>query len=366
MNGSMASDMGRRYLPPSLSCCERLPTRRTARIRWITPTRSPRSSDRRQLVLYLRAWLITYCFLNGALDAVRPAAAGKSIHLNARLDPDVGTVAGDPARLQQVVVNLLMNAVKFTPTGGDVQLRLQAGNSTHAHIVVGDNGQGIAAQMLPHVFERFRQADSSSTRTHGGLGLGLALVKDLVELHGGTVDAHSAGEGQGATFTVTLPLVTADGLAESPRQAPLLSPLDDPARAIVRLDGLRVLVVDDDRDALGLTETILIRAGADVRTRHSAAAALELLRQWGPNVLVSDIEMPGEDGYSLIRKIRAGVAGDGAHTPAIALTAYGRSQDRLRSLAAGFNMHVPKPVDPGELTSIIASVAVQFSQPRAR
>jgi CheY-like chemotaxis protein len=294
----------------------------------------------------------------GALDAVRPAADAKAIHLETALDdPRAAPVTGDPSRLQQVVWNLLMNAVKFTPTGGRVELRLRRVNS-HMVLVISDSGQGIAPEMLPHIFERFRQADSSSTRTHGGLGLGLALVKHLVELHGGVVVARSAGEGQGATFSVTLPIAATE-VSSGPvaRVSPSSSsPKIEPLPAVVRLDHLRVLVADDEEDAVRLTEAILMGAGAEVRTCLTAADALHLLRHWRPDVLVSDIEMPGENGYSLIRKVRALRAEQGGHTPAIALTAYGRAQDRQRTLAAGYSMHVPKPVDPGELTAIIASV----------
>jgi CheY-like chemotaxis protein len=270
---------------------------------------------------------------------------------------------GDPARLQQVAWNLLMNAVKFTPRGGRVELHVRRAQSL-VEIVVSDTGEGIAPEILPHVFERFRQADSSSTRTHGGLGLGLALVKHLVELHGGTVVARSAGRGQGATFMVTLPVAIADIPAGPAQRAHPSAPSMESLPGVSRLDGLRVLVADDDGEAVELAQTILAGAGAEVRTCTAAAEALELLRRWRPDVLVSDIEMPGEDGYSLIRKVRALGAEEGGDTPAVALTAYGRTQDRMRSLAAGFNMHVPKPVDPGELTTIIASVAGRPRQPQ--
>jgi CheY-like chemotaxis protein len=302
--------------------------------------------------------------LRGALDAVRPAADARSIHIQTVLDPRAGPVMGDPARLQQVAWNLLMNAVKFTPRGGRVELHLQR-QASQVEVVVSDNGEGIAPDMLPHVFERFRQADSSSTRTHGGLGLGLALVKHLVELHGGAVVARSAGRGQGATFVVTLPVAIADIPAgTAPRAYTSASPAEG-LPGIARLDGLRVLVADDDTEAVALARAILAGAGAEVRTCTAAPEALALLQHWRPDVLVSDIEMPGEDGYSLIRKVRALGAEGGGATPAVALTAYGRTQDRTRSLAAGYNMHVPKPVDPGELTTIIASVARQPRQPQA-
>jgi CheY-like chemotaxis protein len=239
-----------------------------------------------------------------------------------------------------------------------VQVHLQRVNS-HVEIMVSDTGQGIAPAVLPYVFDRFRQSDSSSTRAHGGLGLGLALVKHLVELHGGSALARSAGEGLGATFVVSLPLSIAE-LPEprAPRTHPS-APSAEPLPGIVRLDGLRVLVVDDDPEAVALAIAILRGAGAEVRSTLAAPDALALLREWRPDVLVSDIEMPSEDGYALIAKVRALDADAGGRTPAVALTAYGRMQDRMRSLAAGYTMHVPKPVDPGELTTIIASVAMR-------
>jgi signal transduction histidine kinase/ActR/RegA family two-component response regulator len=294
--------------------------------------------------------------VEGALDAVRPAAAGKSIQLQAILDPRAAPILGDPARLQQVVWNLLMNAVKFSDEGGRVQVQLQRSNS-HVEIVVSDAGQGIHPGLLPFIFDRFRQADRSSARAQGGLGLGLALVKHLVELHGGTVVAHSAGRGEGAMFTVKLPLSIA-AITEGPGpRAHRTAPVTELVASGVRLDGVRVLVVDDDHDALELATAILTGAGAVVRTCGSAAEALTALQEWRPDVLVSDIEMPGEDGYVLIRKLRALGPEQGGKTPAVALTAYGRTQDRMLSLGAGYSMHVPKPVDPGELTTIIASVA---------
>ena len=248
-----------------------------------------------------------------------------------------------------------MNAIKFTPAGGEVDVELRRADSSLA-ISITDTGQGIGPDMLPHVFERFRQADSSSTRAHGGLGLGLALVKHFVELHGGTVVAQSAGQGQGATFTVRLPVTLMEIPADGVSRVSASAVAADSQTGLVRLDGVRVLAADDDAEGLALVNAILTRAGADVRTSVSASEALDLFKEWHPDVLVSDIEMPGEDGYSLIRKVRALGADNGGRTPAIALTAYGRPQDRLRALAAGFNMHIPKPVDPGELTTIIADI----------
>jgi CheY-like chemotaxis protein len=229
---------------------------------------------------------------------------------------------------------------------------------------VSDTAECIAPDVLPFVFERFRQADSSITRAHAGLGLGLALVKHLVELHGGTVEAQSAGKDMGSTFIVKLPLPISMPAGATPRVHPTAASGDDvPAGA--RLDRLRVVVVDDDPDALDLAATILETAGASIRRCASAAEGLGALREWRPDVLISDIEMPGEDGYALIRKVRALDPSDGGKTPAIALTAYGRVQDRMLSLAAGYSMHVPKPVDPGELTMIVASVAGRPAQQAA-
>ncbi|HKW93072.1 MAG TPA: ATP-binding protein [Methylomirabilota bacterium] len=302
--------------------------------------------------------------IDGALDGVRPAAEAKGIRIQSVLD-SAASIMGDPNRLQQVVWNLLMNAVKFTPKGGRVQIHLQRVNS-HVEIVVSDTGQGIAPHVLPFIFDRFTQADTSSTRAHSGLGLGLALVKHLVELHGGAVTAQSPGEGRGATFVISLPLSIAEmSTGSAIRQHPTVATTDAPLPG-ARLDGLRVLVVDDDQNALDLASAILTKAGAAVRTCLSAEDALAVFFAWRPDVLVSDIEMPGEDGYSLIRKVRALADDPVGDTPAVALTAYGRTQDRMLSLSAGYNMHVPKPVDPGELTTIIASLARQASGARGR
>src|SRR6266849_3588399 len=289
--------------------------------------------------------------LEAALDAVRPAADAKGIRLQTVLDPAAGPVQGDSDRLQQVVCNLLMNAVKFTPKGGRIQMVLQRVKSS-VEIVVIDTGLGIPPEVLPHIFERFRQGDSSSTRSQTGLGLGLALVRHLTELHGGTVSAESAGEGQGATFRVRLPL------------API-APLDPtgertyPSMPLPTYTGLRLLVVDDDTDALALVSIMLTKAGAQVRTCTSASEALSLLRSWRPDLLISDIEMPGEDGYALIRKVRALGPSDGGQTPAIALTAYGRPEDRASSSSAGYNRHVVKPVDPAELGVVVNTLVAQ-------
>jgi PAS domain S-box-containing protein len=298
--------------------------------------------------------------IRAAIDAVRPAADSKEIRLQCVLDPRAVGITGDPDRLQQVVWNLLINAVKFTPKCGRVQVHLQRTNS-HIEIVVSDTGQGISEDQLPHLFKRFHQADSTSTRSHTGLGLGLALVRHLVELHGGQVTAHSPGEGQGATFTVELPVAIA--LREKEREARV----HPTARAALlsaagpSLNGLRVLVVDDDRDSLDLVHTILVSLGAEVRECASASDGLKIVQEWRPHVLISDIEMPGEDGYTFIRKVRALDVTKGGKTPALALTAYGRVEDRLRTLSAGYSMHVPKPVDPAELGVIVASLCGRSS-----
>jgi len=293
--------------------------------------------------------------IEGAFDTVRPAATAKGVHLEMVLDPGVGVMMGDPARLQQVVWNLLMNAVKFTPRGGRVSARLRRANA-HVEIVVSDTGEGFAPEMMPRLFQRFGQADSSSTRRHTGLGIGLALVRHLVDLHGGDVRAHSAGPGLGATFTVTLPVSAMPAL---PAAAPAESrpPAPDPERfKPVSLRDLRILVVDDDAEGLELAALILINAGAEVRTSRSAPAAMAVIEDWTPDVLVTDLAMPDEDGFSLLRRVRRLTTLRGRRLPALALTAYGRAEDRIRVLAAGFSLHLAKPVNPAELVLCVASL----------
>ena len=293
--------------------------------------------------------------LESAIDAVRPAADAKGVRLQTLIDPNAGPLSGDPDRLQQVVWNLLMNAVKFTPKDGRIHLALQRVNS-YLEIVVSDTGAGIQSELLPVIFDRFKQGQSGTTRNQGGLGIGLALVRHLVELHGGSVSAESAGEGKGATFRVRLPLLAALVPVNEDRVHPTARQ-SVPAYHGPSLRGLRILVVDDDPDALDLIATILRRAEAETRLCSSPPEALTVLRSWKPHVLVSDIEMPGEDGYSLIRKVREMGGSDGGQIPAVALTAYGRPEDRVRSLSAGFSMHVSKPVDPVELGVIVANLA---------
>jgi PAS domain S-box-containing protein len=295
--------------------------------------------------------------IESAIDSARPAAQAKGVRLDVVLDAEVGPVAGDADRLQQVVWNLLSNAIKFTPGGGRVEVRL-ARVGAEAEIVVADTGQGIDAEFLPFVFERFRQADGGITRIHGGLGLGLAIVRHLVELHGGTIRAASGGQGLGSTFTLRLPLVaTRDALKEQPGDATRATPWsenDEPFDACASLKDLRVIVVDDEPDTLELLATILRQCGAEVRSATSVAAAFSEFRRAVPDILISDIGMPGQDGYQLIRMIRALAPEDGGQTPAAALTAYARSEDRTRALAEGYQVHIPKPVEPSEFTHTIA------------
>jgi PAS domain S-box-containing protein len=296
--------------------------------------------------------------LEAALDTVRPAATTKRIRLESVLDPRAGPIMGDPGRLQQVAWNLLMNAVKFTPNGGRVQLHLRRANS-HIEIAVSDTGEGIAPDQLPRLFERFRQADSGPTRRHTGLGIGLALVRHLVELHGGTVTAESAGLGRGATFTVKLPMSVVQHPPTPPPQhgdaeQSVRSPEDVKP---VSLRNLRVLVVDDDSEGRELAGLVLVNAGAEARTVSSAAEAMAMLEEWLPDVMITDLEMPEEDGFSLLRRARRATMLHGQRLPALALTAYGRPEDRVRILAAGFNMHLAKPADPTELVLAVGSLS---------
>ncbi|HEX7316289.1 MAG TPA: ATP-binding protein [Pyrinomonadaceae bacterium] len=295
-------------------------------------------------------------FIEAAVEALRPAAEAKGVRVQKVLDTGVVSVVGDPARLQQVVWNLLSNAIKFTPKGGRVQVRLERVNS-HIEIAVSDTGAGISAEFLRHAFERFRQADQKTTRQHGGLGLGLAIVRHLVELHGGTVEADSRGEGRGATFVVKLPVVPVylkETLAG--RVQPAAGDAQSAYDAPERLDGLKVLVVDDEVDTRELLKVSIGQCGAEVATAGSAREALAALEETRPDLLISDIGMPGADGYELIRKVRALPAGRGGKIPAIALTAYARTEDRLRALRAGYQMHISKPVELAELIAVMASL----------
>jgi PAS domain S-box-containing protein len=295
-----------------------------------------------------------------AMATAKPAADAKGIRVEAVIDASAGTMSGDPNRLQQVFWNLLTNAIKFTPKGGQVQVRLKRVNA-HVEVSVIDNGEGISPEFLNHVFDRFRQADASSTRQHGGLGLGLSIVKQLMELHGGEVRATSPGIGMGATFTVTLPLTVIHPephVDERERRDPtarVVSAMPDDACG--SLNGVKVLVVDDEADARTLMTRLLQDCRAHVVTAESASEALHRVRTERPDVLVCDIGMPGEDGYSLIKRVRALAPENGGRVPAAALTAYARSEDRVKAMFAGFQMHLAKPVEPAELIASVASLA---------
>ena len=285
--------------------------------------------------------------IEAAIEAMRPAASARNIRVETRLDPRIDLIQGDPDRLQQVMWNLLSNAIKFTPEGGRVDVVLERVDS-HFELTVRDTGKGIKSEFLPYLFERFRQADASVTRALGGLGLGLAIARHLVELHGGTIEAESAGEGKGATFRVRIPLrvATEDRRAHEAREG-------SASEELTPLSGLRVLVVDDELDTCEVLEAVLREAGAEVRACQSAAEALAELDTWWPDVLLSDIGMPGEDGYSLIRRVRAQEARHGRAIAAVALTAYARAEDRRKALSAGFQMHVPKPIDGDDLIAVM-------------
>jgi signal transduction histidine kinase/ActR/RegA family two-component response regulator len=292
--------------------------------------------------------------LNLAVDAMRPAIEAKSIRLETSVDPDLGTITADPQRLQQIVWNLLSNATKFTPEGGRIQLRMSRQNS-HVEIVVTDSGIGISPEFLPYVFERFRQQDAGTRRRYGGLGLGLAIVRHLVELHGGSVRAESTGEGDGSTFRVLLPFQAARQLTETDERLRAAAKLATDAR----LDGLRVLVVDDEPEARELFTSILEAAGATVVTAASAQDAMTILNDDFQDVLLSDIEMPNQDGYQLVTEALALARRHGTRLNAVAVTAYARTEDKVRALEAGYHWHLAKPVEPSELVSVIASLVHQ-------
>src|SRR5687767_6968915 len=293
--------------------------------------------------------------INSAVETLRPAAEAKQIRLYVTLDFGTGNVLGDPVRLQQVVWNLVSNAVKFVPKEGSVRVSLRRVNS-HVELVVSDSGPGIENEFLPFVFDRFRQGNSKPDKKYSGLGLGLSIVRHLVELHGGTVHAANNADGAGAIFTVRLPVMAVS------RSINQMAQLAQDAKASVTrglafdcppdLEGVKVLAVDDEADARALLVALFEQCGAEVRTCGSAAEALETLQEYTPDVLVSDIGMPGEDGYSLIKKVRA--SEEWKSLPAVALTAFARTEDRFQALQAGYNMHVPKPVEPAELALVIS------------
>jgi PAS domain S-box-containing protein len=296
--------------------------------------------------------------IRAAAETVAPAADARDIRVQLVLDPLAGPISGDPNRLQQVFWNLFSNAIKFTPKGGRVQAVLERINS-HLEVSVIDSGEGIDPDFLPYVFDRFRQADSTTTRRHSGLGLGLAIVKQVVELHGGTIRAKSPGPGKGATFVVSLPVTVLHPEMEPvpPRRHPTATLVPMTVDVPVEIAGVRVLIVDDEPDARALLRRLFEERGAVVGTASSPAEALSMLRAERPDVLISDIGMPGEDGYALIRQVRALSPEDGGRTPAIALTAYARAEDRVKAVVAGFQHHLSKPIEPMELVVLVASLA---------
>jgi PAS domain S-box-containing protein len=301
---------------------------------------------------------------DGAVNSMRPAADAKQLQLETEIDPAAGPILGDPARLRQIVANLLSNAIKFTPNGGKIHIKLQRSNS-HVRLTVTDSGVGIAAEHLPHIFERFRQVDSSTVRAHGGLGLGLAIVDYLVRQQAGVVLAESSGVGKGSTFSVDFPLTSSEVLSSDLGTVHLFS--DDAKRSLEASEALtdsklkqrRILLVEDDADTQELLKTVLSRHGADVTVVGSGARALAELGRVKPDVIVSDIGMEGESGYDLIKKIRSLPAEEGGHIPAIALTAYAGVTDRRRALLAGFQTHLAKPVEPDDLVAVILSLTFQ-------
>jgi CheY-like chemotaxis protein/two-component sensor histidine kinase len=295
--------------------------------------------------------------IQNAVETVRPAADAKGVQLVTIVDPRAAPISGDPERLQQILWNVLSNAVKFTPRGGRVQVRLERVNS-HLEIVVSDTGAGIPAEFLPHVFDRFRQADAGINRARGGLGLGLAIARHLVELQGGRIFAESDGPGKGATFRVELPVRSANAAAPAEGREHPQAPLGDEHKiAVPQLNGIRILAVDDDRDALALVREILEATGASVATADSGQQALDLLESMKPDVLLADLGMPQMSGFDLIDLVRRSERPAIRDIPAAALTAYARSEDRTKALRSGFQLHLAKPVDPGELMAAMASLA---------
>jgi signal transduction histidine kinase len=292
-----------------------------------------------------------------AIDGIRPAAETKNVQIEAVLAPEVGLLLGDPARLQQVAGNLLSNAVKFTPSNGHVLISLNK-SGADIELTVQDDGPGIPQKFMPHIFEPFRQADAAMSRSQKGLGLGLSIVRHLVELHGGKVQAMNCEDGPGAILKVVLPVPAPIAALAALLQCDADS-LDDSDRVTTwaSLKGTRVLVVDDEPDAREVASLILERCGAKVKLAASAKQAFDILERELPDVLIADIEMPGEDGYSLLRRIRNLPSEKGGQTPAVALTAYAGAQDRAKLLNAGFQRHLPKPVHPSELISVVATLA---------
>jgi CheY-like chemotaxis protein len=288
--------------------------------------------------------------IESAIDAVRPSVEAKQLRMQIVMEPWVGPFEGDAERMKQIVWNLLSNAVKFTPPKGLIEIRLER-LENKALLIISDTGQGIEPEFLPFVFDRFRQADSSTKRQQGGLGLGLSIVKHLVEMHGGAIYAYSSGKGQGADFMITLPLGES---AEGQDAAMYESGSLVVAKPTGSLRGVRVLVVDDERDTREILSVMLARYGTEVRMAGSVAEGFEMFKEWRPDLLVSDIGMPVEDGYVMIGNVRGLSLEAGGGTPAVALTAFASTQDRQRAMAAGFNVHLSKPVEPVELARVVA------------
>jgi PAS domain S-box-containing protein len=301
-------------------------------------------------------WIELSAVLNASIETLRSTAQAKGVFLQAWLDPFARPLSGDPNRLQQVFWNLLNNAIKFTPKDGKVEVLLKHA-ATEVQVSVIDTGEGIAPEFLPYIFDRFQQGDASTTRRHGGLGLGLAIVKQLVELHGGNVRVQSDGLGKGATFSVHLPLTGAYSEPEKEGHLPEATLRENPPLPEVSLAGIQVLVVDDEIDARDLVKKLLEMAGATVSTAGSASEAMEHILAGRPDVLVCDIGMQEEDGYSLIRRVRAIEKKEEGLLPAVALSAYARSEDRTKAIRSGFQIHLAKPVEPGELLAVLSSLA---------
>ena len=300
--------------------------------------------------------------IEAVVDSVRPSADSREIRLKTALESLMSPVSGDPDRIQQIIWNLLSNAIKFTPKGGQIDVRLERVHS-HIEITISDTGQGIAPEFLEHIFERFRQSDSSSTRQHGGLGLGLSIVRQLVELHGGTVTAQSPGEGFGTIIRVQLPLLSIHQELSDIDMTPNLIGSKTPTFWQPSLNDLRVLIVEDEPDARELIAAVLTARGAEVVSVGSAGEALQEMERQQFDVLVSDIGMPSMDGYALIERVRQLPAERGGRIPAAALTAYAGVQDRMRVLSSGYQMHIPKPVEPAELTTVVANLARRYATP---
>jgi CheY-like chemotaxis protein len=300
--------------------------------------------------------------IGAALDAVRPAADARKVRIRTRLAASARLTEGDPQRLQQMIWNLLANAIKFSQAEGFVDVDLLDAGDNRVRIRVQDEGAGIDPAFLPHVFERFRQADGSVTRQHGGLGLGLAIVRHLAELHRGTVRAESPGLGKGSTFTIELPGMDPDlAFVSSGKDQPVTAVDQSKTSQTLSLGGCRALVVDDEEDARDLIAAILTRAGANVQTASSVREALEHLDASRPDVLLADVSMPGADGYALIREVRRREAETGQRLPAAAITAYGGKQDRERALAAGFDRHLAKPIIPAAIVEAVLSMCSGFN-----